>query len=142
MITIPSIKTAIWLHRAPTGELLSNVPHTARHHSPNGFEIGYRGSGPTELALNILNQLLPVPRRPRLPEVTDQWTPDDWKAFDHWQQSIVNLPNGGSVSRNAWELRCSFRDQFLSHVQLEPGQSRVLDIDQIAHWIERELANL
>lgn len=34
----------------------TNVPHTWRHHSPAGFEWGYAGSGPAELALNILVQ--------------------------------------------------------------------------------------
>jgi hypothetical protein len=36
------------------GELITNVPHTIVYHSPTGFEIGYMGSGPTELAWNIL----------------------------------------------------------------------------------------
>lgn len=32
----------------------ANVPHTRVHHSPTGFEWGYGGSGPAELAYNIL----------------------------------------------------------------------------------------
>lgn len=31
-----------------------NVPHKWIHHSPDGFEWGYGGSGPADLALNIL----------------------------------------------------------------------------------------
>lgn len=30
-----------------------NIPHLVTHHSPDGFEWGYAGSGPSELALNI-----------------------------------------------------------------------------------------
>ena len=36
------------------GILHTNVPHLVVHHSPSGFEIGYAGSGPADLALNIL----------------------------------------------------------------------------------------
>jgi len=31
----------------------TNVPHLVVHHSPSGFEWGYGGSGPADLALNI-----------------------------------------------------------------------------------------
>lgn len=31
----------------------TNVPHLVVHHSPNGFEFGYGGSGPADLALNV-----------------------------------------------------------------------------------------
>lgn len=33
---------------------VTNVPHTWVHHSPDGFEYGYGGSGPSDLALNVL----------------------------------------------------------------------------------------
>lgn len=32
----------------------ANVPHAIVYHSPTGFEWGYGGSGPADLALNIL----------------------------------------------------------------------------------------
>jgi len=31
----------------------TNVPHLVVHHSPSGFEFGYGGSGPADLALNV-----------------------------------------------------------------------------------------
>ena len=31
----------------------TNVPHLVAHHSPSGFEFGYAGSGPADLALNV-----------------------------------------------------------------------------------------
>ncbi len=31
----------------------TNVPHLVVHHSPDGFEFGYAGSGPADLALNV-----------------------------------------------------------------------------------------
>lgn len=42
----------IILKRTP--EVETNVPHQWIHHSPDGFEWGYGGSGPADLALNIL----------------------------------------------------------------------------------------
>lgn len=47
------------LRRAAEGEPFTNVPHTVIWHSPTGFEWGYGGSGPADLALNILNQFVP-----------------------------------------------------------------------------------
>jgi len=36
----------------------TNVPHLVVHHSPTGFEFGYAGSGPADLALNIVEAML------------------------------------------------------------------------------------
>jgi hypothetical protein len=43
----------IILTRTPVGAH-ANVPHRLVCHSPTGFEWGYGGSGPADLALNIL----------------------------------------------------------------------------------------
>ena len=45
------------LRRYPDG-LETNVPHFCVHHSPSGFEWGYGGSGPADLALNICEYVL------------------------------------------------------------------------------------
>ncbi len=36
----------------------TNCPHLVTHHSPSGFEFGYGGSGPADLALNVVEILL------------------------------------------------------------------------------------
>lgn len=36
----------------------TNVPHLITHHSPTGFEFGYAGSGPADLALNVTEFVL------------------------------------------------------------------------------------
>jgi hypothetical protein len=41
--------------------LVCNVPHTHRHHSATGFDCGHLGSGPSDLALNILTLYIPAP---------------------------------------------------------------------------------
>ena len=40
--------------RRVNGKATANVPHILKCHSPTGFEWGYGGSGPADLALNIL----------------------------------------------------------------------------------------
>lgn len=48
------IKKDIVLWRDDHGEAYANIPHLLVKHSPTGFEWGYHGSGPADLALNIL----------------------------------------------------------------------------------------
>ena len=45
------------------GKVTTNVPWSVVLHSPDGFEFGYAGSGPADLALNILNAFVPPGRR-------------------------------------------------------------------------------
>ena len=52
-----SIQNGIILKRGPNA-LGTNVPHHCVHHSPTGFEWGYAGSGPADLALNIVESAL------------------------------------------------------------------------------------
>jgi hypothetical protein len=40
------------------GVCCTNVPHLVTHHSPSGYSWGYGGSGPADLALNILEWVL------------------------------------------------------------------------------------
>jgi hypothetical protein len=40
------------------GEACVNIPHWLIYHSPTGFEWGYSGSGPADLALNIVAALI------------------------------------------------------------------------------------
>lgn len=46
------MKIRLW--RDADGLAQTNVPHKLVRHSPSGFEWGYGGSGPADLALNIL----------------------------------------------------------------------------------------
>ena len=40
--------------RGENDEPITNIPNELIHHSPDGFNFGYAGSGPAEFALNIL----------------------------------------------------------------------------------------
>ena len=46
------------LTRSPDGKAVANVPHEIVRHSPAGFDWGYEGSGPAELALNALSAMV------------------------------------------------------------------------------------
>lgn len=46
---------AVKLSRTEDGDaVVEGVEHKMKHHSPSGFEFGYGGSGPADLAYNIL----------------------------------------------------------------------------------------
>lgn len=47
-------------------EAHANIRQSAVYHSPDGFEWGYGGSGPADLALNILLQFVALPEAWRL----------------------------------------------------------------------------
>jgi len=73
----------IVLQRA-SGEAVANVPHRIVHHSPTGFEWGYGGSGPAELALNILGVF------------TDDRTA--WRLHQDFKwEFIANMPAQGDI---------------------------------------------
>jgi hypothetical protein len=55
--------------RLPDGRVACNLPQVIKHHSPTGFEIGYGGSGPADLALNVLRFLIPMDDAWRLHQV-------------------------------------------------------------------------
>jgi|ETNmetMinimDraft_26_1059896.scaffolds.fasta_scaffold106018_2 hypothetical protein len=42
----------------PINYIETNVPLHAVEHSPSGFEWGYKGSGPSDLAMNIVQEVL------------------------------------------------------------------------------------
>lgn len=49
---------AVVMRRTPDGVLATNVPHHVTHHSPSGYEVSYSGSGPADIALNIVEHAL------------------------------------------------------------------------------------
>lgn len=59
----------IHLRRIPgvrVGSALVDIPQRLIYHSPTGFEWGYGGSGPADLALNILALFVSPPEARRL----------------------------------------------------------------------------
>lgn len=91
--------------------LQTNVAWTVIHHSPSGFEYGYYGSGPADLALNILNMFV-APG-------ADGHQPVECFA--------------GTASRTAWDLHQDFKEQFIATVPREGG---IITGSEIRSWIE------
>lgn len=85
----------IVLVRLPNGEPHTNVSRVITRHSPDGFEWGYGGSGPTDLALNILAAVIGAEKAQK----NGLYQLFKW-AF------IANLPEeGGTIRRSdilAW----------------------------------------
>ena len=74
----------IILKRSENGSVLTNVSQQIELHSPNGFEWGYGGSGPAELALNILAMF------------TDRQTAEELHQIFKWD-FIVRVPYDGAT---------------------------------------------
>lgn len=83
----------------PRGRVVTNVARTVVHHSPTGYEFGYGGSGPADLALNVLNLFVP-PGADGLPPV---------RCYRH------------SASRTAWQLHQPFKWKFIGPLPEEGG---------------------
>ena len=78
----------------------TNVPHVVTHHSPTGYEFGYAGSGPADLALNIVEIMLN--RLGSSGERVTCWRGDCWAlAYALHQefkfQFIASAPRAGLV---------------------------------------------
>lgn len=65
--------------------IVTNVPHRKVYHSPCGYEWGYGGSGPADLALNILLALVPEE--------------DAWALYQKFKQKFIALMprEGGTI---------------------------------------------
>ncbi|HWH58438.1 MAG TPA: DUF6166 domain-containing protein [Terriglobales bacterium] len=75
----------VWVSRDNSVKRL-NPRFDLRHHSPTGFEWGYGGSGPAQLALALLAD----------------WSGDDGFALQHYQNFKFKLIAG--LPRREWEL--------------------------------------
>lgn len=120
----PPLGQAVYLSRTTEGGTVSpgtNVPHLAVRHSPDGFEWGYEGSGPADLAMNIVEAFvreMPEVRsgiqRPCEEGRIDKTTDDLYNFFK--REVIAPLPRGG-VRLSASDVESWIRQKYeaLSH---------------------------
>jgi hypothetical protein len=94
----PTMRDVICSRNAD-GTVTCSIPHTHTHHSPPGFEIGYGGSGPADLALNILAAALPRAKG----------------------ELGVKLWDGSRVSDAAWDLHEAFKAELIATMPREGG---------------------
>ena len=104
--------------RMEGGRVFTNVPHLVTHHSPSGFEFGYGGSGPADLALNIME----LAARDVLD--ADQSVVELWGPDGSFQQRC---------SREAWVLHQDFKWEFIAGLPEEGGE---IPWQQIVEWVQ------
>jgi hypothetical protein len=98
--------------RAPDGTAISSIPQRHVHYAPTGFDWGFGGSGPADLALNVLALFLPL-----APDATG-----------------VTLRDGSSVSEAAWALHQQFKYDLIATLPRSGGH---LTAETIRAWITR-----
>jgi hypothetical protein len=96
--------------RAPDGTAISSIPHRHVHYAPTGFDWGFGGSGPADLALNVLALFLPLAAN-----VTG-----------------VALRDGSSVSEATWALHQAFKYDLIATLPRAGGH---LTAETIRAWI-------
>jgi len=96
--------------RAPDGTAISSIPHRHVHYAPTGFDWGFGGSGPADLALNVLALFLPLAA-----DVTG-----------------VALRDGSSISEATWALHQAFKYDLIATLPRAGGH---LTAETIRAWI-------
>ncbi|MHC4336323.1 MAG: DUF6166 domain-containing protein, partial [Planctomycetota bacterium] len=104
------LEDGIILERDEHG-VATNVPHLVTHHSPTGFEWGYGGSGPADLALNIVEVLLH-----RL-----GYEGERTECFQ------------GTCFRQAFKMHQEFKWECIAGV---PREGAVLDYEKVRAWVQ------
>jgi hypothetical protein len=96
---------------AEVGQAVTNVPHLVVHHSPDGFEFGYSGSGPTDLALNICQLYLNL------------------TGYEGQQTKLYD----GKCWSLAYAIRIDFRNHFIASA---PRKGKVIPFADIDAWFK------
>ena len=115
--TLP-LTAGIFIARTPEGGVITNVPLRVIHHSPGGFEFGYGGSGPADLALNILEVMFRdhIPFRGRTT-----------RCFK------------GQCLETVWNLHQDFKWRFIGGLDRDNGG--MIPFEDVKGWILGKLAN-
>lgn len=93
--------------RLDDGRLACNIPQIYKHHSPTGYECGYGGSGPADLALNVMAIFCPLGRT--------------HNTYEEAQEGEVKLWDGTLVSQRAWDLHQNFKWQHIANMDRKGG---------------------
>lgn len=95
-------------------KVITNIPHLVAHHSPDGYEFGYGGSGPADLALNVCQLYL------NHVHYTGQKT----KCYD------------GTCWTLAWALHQDFKREFIADAS---WRGEIISFARIEAWFEKEM---
>lgn len=95
------------------GKIPYQLPHIPAH-SPTGFNCGYFGSGPADLALALLVHHLGE---------------DPKQVYEKFQTE------SGCNGSEALRLHQRFKQDIVANVFLADGESYILTDEQIGHWM-------
>jgi len=121
--------------RLPDGSLRANVPHL-KHHS-SGFDCGYGGSGPADLALSVLHSLLPPVSKEEEKAQHDLPISEFYRVLDdptRWTTEM-GLRDKVRVNNLAWLLHQKFKEEFIAKMPESGGH---ISIELIMSWIAKE----
>jgi hypothetical protein len=105
-----ALVTGVTCWRAPDGTARSSIAQRHEHYAPTGFDWGFGGSGPADLALNMLALFLPL-----APEATG-----------------VVLRDGSFVSEAAWALHHECKYDLIATLPRSGGH---ITAETIRTWI-------
>lgn len=92
----------------------TNAPHLVTHHSPDGFEFGYGGSGPADLALNVVEAVL--------------------RQIDYTGE-VMTCWDKRQCFEKAWDLHQEFKLVFIAGAE----DNTVIPYANILSWIDSRL---
>ena len=109
----------------PTPPPPYRLPH-ANLHSPTGFECGYGGSGPADLAASILADFFNVKARAVA-------------AAYHGKLTFAKKPLPADAGK-VFHLHQDFKADVICRIKLGPGEQHEITADQIAEWLANKTA--
>jgi hypothetical protein len=98
------------------GGVFTNVPHLVVAHSPSGFEWGYGGSGPADLALNVCQTYL--------------------NSIGY--QGVKTQCHDGQCWSLAWQLHQDFKWSFIANA---PREGITIPMAEIKRWFDEHLTD-
>jgi len=100
------------------GDTGTNIPHIVTHHGP-GFSWGYLGSGPAELALNILEIV-----------ATNE---------GGYHGSTVKVFDESRVSSIVWALHQKYEEEVIAALTWEDSPRHHITYASVVEWLDTQL---
>ena len=109
----------------PRGTVKTNVPHRVERSSPDGFEFGYGGSGPSDLALNAVEHLIQT--------LAEEGAIDP--PSDYYTEEAGDVEKG-QVSKVAFRLAPKLKSKFVAPA---PTSGGIVEYDILKPWLLSQL---
>lgn len=114
---LPMEESGVLLKRMYDGSPITNVPWLVIDHSPTGFEWGFDGSGPADLALNILEHALWLLG---LASASDTIRPNNEDDHFPFQKAVFKCFNGRCMG-DAWKMHQKLKKEIMVNMDVAGG---------------------